>query len=1030
MNNVWDQYEQVEGDTPPTDQPVVEEADASVWDQYEAVGPEPVDTVEQDAEIADRLGNIKVAIGPWEAEETTWADVIGEDATAGLVGLGAGMSDTWRGAKQIFGIDAEEEAVNEALLNELYASEEYGTEAMGGLIAGAIADPAGLAVGAGAAKAVQVTRVLNKMNKVKQTAIAGAIVGGAQTGSGYVDEEGMLDRTDLALLGATLGGGLGYWAGKSQAKAADKVVAEHQSNIRDLEMAVGNMTKHGDMDANQALRVIREDNPELVSRALKSSQEIGERPDLLNAGKNYELNSRAAIGDMPVEAVASKLKTEGKSIGSFDKVAGVISSQVKKLNPRVFGRLRKYDANMSTRPEKFRAMRESFANYFPTATSRRTGTNVMSNTDIEKLNHHLINGKFKEARTLLRKKRGSEAVKAFDDSLKVYEKLGDELVDIGALDKKIPNYWHRSINMEMKDEFMEVLKKDMGKDIQTNWEKKLKELNAKAVDKRGYALTEFEEAKAFEGFVFGARPETYSVGALKQRKFKTVPQKYVKYYTNPVESMDAYIHTAISEIEKAKFFGREIYRSGMTRPGDFNLNSTLDNWRATDMLKGMNAEDQQELVDIINLRFGRGMSAANQLTQNYKSIVNMTLLGNPISAITQFGDLGVSMYKNGIMRTAKHFVKNLPRQIGEETGVLQRRGGDRLTIEDLGLEQRFQEFEDMAKKGQLNKWQDRLFTWSGFSLVDRIGKEALVNGAVEKAAKIASDASSPAYKSWASELRRTIGEADFLKLQKDLVNFKKSGSPEDITDDIISYAYSKLADVQPISKSEVPQMYLSSNIGRGAYTLKSFMIKQLDVLRNDVIREGVEGSKVQAVKNLLTYTTLLGMMNLGADEVKALVSGKKSLSDLPEEAQALSVGTMLLNIYGSTFKTFGFSGYTMKDIASEGATGYVESLIPPMPVADELVKIGMRAIYGDEDTDIIPESVGRRLIGQVPLAGRVAAERVVPREEEASDFDSADPILEEPQEESVPFQRWLDDGVEGFKEGGEVQAEPEGEASE
>ena len=988
---------------------------------------EPMDTEAKDAEIGERLGNVKVAFGPWEAEETTWADVIGEDATAGLVGLGAGMSDTWRGVKQMFGIDAEEEAENERIMNELYGSEEYGTEAMAGLIGGAVADPAGLIVGGGTAKAVQVARIMKNMNKVKQAAVSGAIVGGAQTGTGYIDEEGSINRLQMAALGATLGGGLGYWGGKSAAKAENKLLVDtHQKNIRELEEAVGSIISKESLTPDEAVAIIKKGDPDLVKRALDSAKEIGEQPDLVNAGKNYEFYKAASKGDMPIEAVVSKLKTEGKGLGSADKLLGVISSQVKKLNPRVFGKLRRYDANMARHPEKYRKIREGFAEYFPTQSGRHTGEKVMSQTDIDIFNHKILNQEFDEAREFLRTKRGSKAVKEFDKTLKVYDELGDELVSIGALDKKMGNYWHRSINMDKYDEFMEVLKKDMGKDIQTKWEAKLKELNKKAKEKRGYDLTDHEIARSFEAFVFGARPETYSVGALKGRKIKKIPQKYVQYYTNPIESLDSYIHTAVAEVEKAKFFGKEIYKSGITREGDFNLSGMLDNWKAVDMLKGMNPEDQSDLVDVINLRFGRGMQSANQFTQNYKSLVNMTLLGNPVSAITQFGDLGVSMYKNGIYRTGKHFLKNLPAQALEGAGVLKRGTTNRITIEDLGLEQRFQEFEDLAKKGELAKWQDRLFTWSGFSLVDRIGKEAMVNSAVEKAVKIASNPKSGAYKSWAKELRNTIGEADFIKLQNDLKTLAEKGmKKENMTDDVMAYAFSKLADVQPISKSEVPQAYLSSNTGKTAFTLKSFLLKQVDVLRNDVIREATEGSKIQAGKNLVAYTTLLGMMNLGADEVKQLVTGKKSLSDLPEEAQAITAGTLLQNIYGSTLKTFGFSGYTMRDIQKEGATGYLQSLIPPVPLADELVKIGMSIAYGDPDSDIISESTKRKLVGEIPMVGRIAAERVVPREEgEEIQMPSGE---EEKEEESKFGRRFKEKEIEMLAEGGLVE-KPEEES--
>lgn len=994
--------------------PQVEET-TDFFDQFSEEGEEeqplpPTGEVvsEPTNEIGERLSEIKVAFGPWESEDTTWAELIGEDGTAALVGAGAGVMDSYRGLKQIFGIDAEQEAANEVILNELLADEEYGAEALGGLIGGAIVDPVGLAIGGGAAgavaKAAKVGKILSTAKKPLSTAVQGAIVGSAQTGTGYVDEEGVFNRAGLMAVGGALGGGLGMLAGRSAQNAANNAERGAFDKIRELERAVGGLTRHGEMNPNDALRLVREQDPDLVSDALEASKQVGARPDLINAGKNYELAVEADRGIMPVEALAVQgSKSRGNFVRAVDKLAGVLSSQVKRINPRVFGKLRQYDAAISFRPEKYRKMREGFANMFASRTGRRiteAGLRQLDAEDVTTLNYHLLNGNFKEARKFLRARGGEDAVKRFDESLKVYDELGKDLEDIGALDKRLPNYWHRSIDLEKRDEFMEVLKKDVGPDVQKKWEKHKDTINSRLIEQRGYNMNAYEEATAFERFIFGATPETYNVSSLMNRKLKNIKKDWVKYYANPIESMDSYIHSAVAEIEKAKFFGKEIYKSGMRAPGQFNLTKTLDNWQASDMLKGLEVEDQRELIDLINLRFGRGMSSAGELVSNYKALVNATLLGNPISAITQLGDLGVSMYKNGVLRTSRTVLNNIMDQATP--------GTKRITIEDLGLEQRFTEFEDLANAARLSKTakkakaaQDWLFQKSGFTTVDRVGKEAMVNSALDKAIKTVKNPNSGAYKSWSKEMQRTVGTADFLQLQKDLKAYDKAGrTKEMLTDDILSYAFSKLADIQPISKSEVPQYYLSSPVGKTLFTLKTFMIKQLDILRNDVI-VNMRSNPIEAGKSLIAYTTLLGSMNLGADKLKAIASGKESIHDMDDGEQALAVGNLMKSIYGSTLKTFGFTGYTMREAAKDGATGLAFNyIVPPLPIADEMVKAGMRAYGGGE---AFTESMERRLFSQIPLVGRVMAERVLPQEEAGAISGG-------------------EMSTEGFAEGGEVEA--------
>jgi len=111
-----------------------------------------------------------------------------------------GFLDTYRGAKQIAGLDVEEEKANQEKLNEYMNDPKFGGWATAAYFGGAILDPAGWLIPATKAKTI------GKM------ALYGLGTGGLAGATGYVDEqsksllgEGQMTRGEQALIGA--GGG-------------------------------------------------------------------------------------------------------------------------------------------------------------------------------------------------------------------------------------------------------------------------------------------------------------------------------------------------------------------------------------------------------------------------------------------------------------------------------------------------------------------------------------------------------------------------------------------------------------------------------------------------------------------------------------------------------------------------------------------------------------------------------------------------------------------------------------------------------
>jgi len=104
-----------------------------------------------------------------------------------------GFADTYRGVKQLFGVDEEEMAEEQRRLNAYLKDEEYGGSVLAAYTAGLIGDPVGWVIPGMKAK--------NAYTAAK----AGAVAGGIGGATGYVDEEVGLSRAEQTLLGITGG---------------------------------------------------------------------------------------------------------------------------------------------------------------------------------------------------------------------------------------------------------------------------------------------------------------------------------------------------------------------------------------------------------------------------------------------------------------------------------------------------------------------------------------------------------------------------------------------------------------------------------------------------------------------------------------------------------------------------------------------------------------------------------------------------------------------------------------------------------
>ena len=222
-------------------------------------------------------------------------------------------------------------------------------------------------------------------------------------------------------------------------------------------------------------------------------------------------------------------------------------------------------------------------------------------------------------------------------------------------------------------------------------------------------------------------------------------------------------------------------------------------------------------------------------------------LGNFESAITQFGDLGTSAYKNGLWNTAFEYAKAWA-------------GKSEITIDDLGLGKIIQD-GGYADTSAWSQALDKVLKYTGFEKMDKIAKQTLVNSAIRKAREQAAK-DDPRLEEY---LRHEFGEK-WVDVKEDM----KTGA---ITDEILEYAMFQLLDVQPITIDQMPRYYAEGGKKRLFYMMKSYFIKQLNEYRK-ICFETAKTDPRKAVVDLLRLTAYLMLFNAGADLLKDLLFGR------------------------------------------------------------------------------------------------------------------------------------------------------------
>lgn len=733
---------------------------------------------------------------------------------------------------------------------------------------------------------------------------------------------------------APVGRGLGVAAGIGAALGAETVIAEQLAQTGEVQAApvigtaaiggilggtLGYVTKGAAVAlTRRAQRVINEGKADNLSDADIARNLLAETNSTLD---QIEGASRLAGTPLNVpgsqqaaeEALNSAIRNESAfsrlMSKSFDRYLGTLSTRIRNISEPVFGLLRKFEYRTHSNTAKYLARAKPFIEGF-----RGLEKGVKDRVSL-----NLFNRNYEQAAREL--DRVSPGLGNSLQSVRgIFDDIAKEMKETGAEFGELDNYFTRRVTD------LEGLRNSFGKETLSILEEQ-KRKYARLLGKSSLTNeeTEFANNKILEGYIVtpsakGARwvykPSQVKVSpnATKARSIDEITQDQLQYYMSPEAALELYIRRMVENTQMRRFFGGHEKADNIAQAADGLIDRDESIGRLLTREAGnLSREDSDKLKELLSSRFVGGAQSPGALTNLIRNTGYLGTIASPTAAITQLADLGASGAIYGLRNSLQAMF-----------------GAKSAKLIDIGLDEVIsQEFTNPSLSGRM---LSGFFKYTGFKAIDRLGKETIINASIKKAQSMAGTTAGR------RALKRKWGAVfgdEFDSLADDLAR-------GDVTDNVKFLAFNELSDMQPVTLSELPQAYLDNAGWRVLYMLKSFMLKQIDVVRRNIIQEWDKGNRVQAVKNAAVLWGYLATSNAGTGVIKDTILGREVRAEqLPNRAM-----WALLGIYGMDKYTS--DRYLANGQITEAAKNMI---VPATPIWDALFSVGSDVVKNEVDRD-------------------------------------------------------------------------------
>jgi hypothetical protein len=544
----------------------------------------------------------------------------------------------------------------------------------------------------------------------------------------------------------------------------------------------------------------------------------------------------------------------------------------------------------------------------------------------------------------------------------LYNRLGNEGIMIGFLEQ----YFPRSIKdldkvknragKELRDAFREFIKtrNERIEEARTRIEAGNPrpgdvELSKETTIQIGNEKTAALEAQQWDQFTRGFNSEGRRnlPGNFLSRteELNVIPENLLDAYEDPGAAMERYIYNAVSAIQTTKLMGSKFANvpEGLKVPPASELGLLIQELKASGEIS---IEDADGTVPDIFAMILSPMQVENMFFQLARTFGYGTLLVEFTSTLSQLYDLPFIMLDNGIFGTAVAMF------------------GPRLKGDDFGIDTQQVSAEFASDSRVLEKAVRLGLRATGFTKLDQVMKETNLTANYNRYRKLArgyfKDRNSANSKKFVAELT-SMGYSE--QEQTQLIADLKKGDRDSAY--IRTLLFNKLSETQPLTKAEMALGIVGNPNLRFTVAMKSFMIKQLNFVRDRMVNEFIDGvrtgdaKKIRKASNdmalLMTFMLLIG---LPVDALKDFLAGR--------------LGYMSDYLFNGVFRIAGVSRYTAYQARKEGVGQAAFDYVTPVAIqqfvdmTSEVGRVarGERAITESKFVTLLPFSdVINRIFG-------------------------------------------------------------------
>ena len=413
--------------------------------------------------------------------------------------------------------------------------------------------------------------------------------------------------------------------------------------------------------------------------------------------------------------------------------------------------------------------------------------------------------------------------------------------------------------------------------------------------RKGRELSNDEEIRLIDSMLRGFRVSGITLtkpGFALERTLARNDVSLIKYYYGFEESTSRYIESMTENVQARKFFGKttkELVKlranisrlktniakaeSGQRKLKDPQTSIRRSAAKLAKLQKELEVQDDKllsssigvyvlDLIENGTIKYDQQVELRQIFEGLFKSTTSSKWL-HTMRSLEYAGSLAqvpaiITQYSEVVLSILKAPGTTLPNFVRANLGKSE------IKLRDIGVAHIGQEWVD----ADLNKTVVTLL--KPFEAADKVGKETFINSVIGKYRKMAVTNPDAVKK----ELSKYYPEKAF----DSMISSLKSG---EVDNNVKGFALNELGDVQPISKFEVPELYAKAGNLRIFYMYKTFVLKRLDIIRNQAYNEIKAGIKtgnrkrvLGGIARLIWLMFMFSLADASADVAKDIIRGK------------------------------------------------------------------------------------------------------------------------------------------------------------